>query len=117
MKKYTPEQIVWKLRHADRELGKGLTVTGPDVVRTLDELFSIRSRPGYIRSDNGPEFASKAVKKWLKRQRVGHRTGQPVGERVRRELQREVEGRVPQRRIVLELGRGAIRCGSLAAGL
>jgi transposase-like protein len=26
MKKYTPEQIVWKLRHADRELGKGLTV-------------------------------------------------------------------------------------------
>ncbi|MDP6380795.1 MAG: transposase [Phycisphaerae bacterium] len=26
MKKYTPEQIVSKLRQADRELGKGLTV-------------------------------------------------------------------------------------------
>ena len=45
--------------------------TGRDVVRTLDELFSIRSRPGHLRSDNGPEFASKAVKKWLKRQQVG----------------------------------------------
>ena len=40
--------------------------TGPDVVRTLDELFMIRGRPRCIRSDNGPEFASKAVKTWLR---------------------------------------------------
>ena len=45
--------------------------TGLDVVRTLDELFMIRGRPRYIRSDNGPEFASKAVKQWLKAQDVG----------------------------------------------
>ena len=34
MKKYTPEQIVWKLRHADRELGKGQTVK--EVCRTIE---------------------------------------------------------------------------------
>ena len=41
------------------------------VVRTLEKLFVIRSRPQYLRSDNGPEFASKAVRKWLKRSGVG----------------------------------------------
>ena len=45
--------------------------TSRRVVEVLDELFAIRGRPGYLRSDNGPEFASKAVKKWLKRQDVG----------------------------------------------
>ena len=45
--------------------------TGLDVVQVLAELFAIRGRPRYIRSDNGPEFASKAVKKWLKRRKVG----------------------------------------------
>ena len=34
MKKYTPEQIVSKLRQADRELGKGLTVK--EVCRTIE---------------------------------------------------------------------------------
>jgi putative transposase len=45
--------------------------TGLDVVRVLDELFMIRGRPRYIRSDNGPEFASRAVKQWLREQNVG----------------------------------------------
>jgi len=39
---------------------------GKDVVGILQELFAIRGRPQYIRSDNGPEFVSKAVQKWLK---------------------------------------------------
>ncbi|KKL92408.1 hypothetical protein LCGC14_1884980, partial [marine sediment metagenome] len=34
-----------------------------EVVAVLEELFAIRGRPKFIRSDNGPEFASKAVKK------------------------------------------------------
>ena len=45
--------------------------TGKDVVSVLAELFAIRGCPRYIRSDNGPEFASKAVKKRLKRLGVG----------------------------------------------
>jgi len=44
---------------------------GKDVVRVLAELFAIRGRPRYIRSDNGPEFASRAVKNWLAKKKVG----------------------------------------------
>ena len=43
---------------------------GKDVVEVLKELFAIRGRPKYIRSDNGPEFASKAVKNWLGKHKV-----------------------------------------------
>ena len=45
--------------------------TGPDVVASLAELFAVRGRPRYIRSDNGPEFACKAVRKWLSAAGVG----------------------------------------------
>jgi transposase InsO family protein len=38
---------------------------GEDVVELLRYLFAVRGCPGYIRSDNGPEFVSNAVKKWL----------------------------------------------------
>ena len=37
-----------------------------DVVELLRYLFAVRGCPKYLRSDNGPEFVSKAVKKWLK---------------------------------------------------
>jgi putative transposase len=36
-----------------------------DVVELLRYLFAVRGCPAYIRSDNGPEFVSKVVKKWL----------------------------------------------------
>ncbi|MFH2076712.1 MAG: IS3 family transposase [Pseudomonadota bacterium] len=36
-----------------------------DVVCTLAGLFSERGAPMYIRSDNGPEFVEKALKRWL----------------------------------------------------
>ncbi len=39
---------------------------GEDVVEVLRYLFAVRGCPKYIRSDNGPEFVSKAVRKWLK---------------------------------------------------
>ena len=45
--------------------------TGRDVVAVLGELFAIRGRPRYIRSDNGPEFVCKAVKNWLASEKVG----------------------------------------------
>ena len=45
--------------------------TGRHVVEVLECLFAIRGRPSYLRSDNGPEFASKAVRKWLSNQKVG----------------------------------------------
>ena len=38
-----------------------------DVLDQLYDLFLRRGLPEYIRSDNGPEFAAKAVRKWLNR--------------------------------------------------
>ena len=38
-----------------------------NVLDQLYELFLTRGMPEYIRSDNGPEFAAKAVRNWLNR--------------------------------------------------
>lgn len=37
-----------------------------DIIERLFELFIFRGIPEYIRSDNGPEFISKAIRKWMK---------------------------------------------------
>jgi transposase InsO family protein len=42
-------------------------ITSQDVIDQLFELFVFRGIPEYIRSDNGPEFTAKAVRKWLGR--------------------------------------------------
>lgn len=42
------------------------SITGEDVLDTLEYLFLVHGEPEFIRSDNGPEFVSKAVRKWLK---------------------------------------------------
>lgn len=41
------------------------SITSEDVIKTLDRLFTERGAPRLIRSDNGPEFIAKAVKRWL----------------------------------------------------
>ena len=41
------------------------SITAEDVVDTLASLFRSRGEPAFIRSDNGPEFIAKAVKRWL----------------------------------------------------
>lgn len=43
-----------------------------DVIDTLSDLFILRGVPGFIRSDNGPEFVAKAVRDWIAA--VGART-------------------------------------------
>ena len=47
-------------------------ITSLDVIEQLYDLFLIRGVPEYIRSDNGPEFTAKAIRKWLNR--VGVKT-------------------------------------------
>ena len=42
-------------------------ITSQDVIDRLFELFIFRGIPEYIRSDNGPEFTAKEVRKWLAR--------------------------------------------------
>ena len=46
--------------------------TSLDVIDQLYELFLLRGVPEHIRSDNGPEFTAKAIRKWLNR--VGVKT-------------------------------------------
>ncbi len=41
-----------------------------DVLATLADLFVQHGPPEHIRSDNGPEFCSTAVRSWLKRLNV-----------------------------------------------
>ena len=43
-----------------------------DVIDVLTGLFMLRGVPGFIRSDNGPEFVAKAVRNWIAA--VGSRT-------------------------------------------
>jgi transposase InsO family protein len=42
-----------------------MKLTAKDVIDVLRYLFLVRGEPDYIRSDNGPEFTAKKVKKWL----------------------------------------------------
>jgi putative transposase len=47
-------------------------ITSQEVIDKLFELFILRGIPEHIRSDNGPEFTAKAIRKWLGR--VGVKT-------------------------------------------
>jgi transposase InsO family protein len=42
-------------------------IRNQDVIDLLFQLFILRGIPGHIRSDNGPEFTAKAIRKWLNR--------------------------------------------------
>ncbi len=42
-------------------------MSSEDVIDELFKLFIFRGIPEHIRSDNGPEFTAKAVRKWLSR--------------------------------------------------
>ena len=45
------------------EVGRGLT--GRRVIDVLGRLFAERGVPAHIRSDNGPEFIARVVRRWL----------------------------------------------------
>jgi len=48
----------------------GRSIRAKDVISVLDYLFMLRGAPRFIRSDNGPEFIAKAIKRWLKKNHV-----------------------------------------------
>jgi transposase InsO family protein len=45
-------------------------ITSEDVIDQLFNLFIFKGIPEHIRSDNGPEFTARAIRKWLKRLNV-----------------------------------------------
>jgi putative transposase len=46
------------------------SIRSHDVIEVLRRLFEEHGAPQYLRSDNGPEFVSKAVREWLEQQGV-----------------------------------------------
>jgi len=42
-------------------------IRNQDVIDLLFQLFILRGIPGHIRSDNGPEFTARTIRKWLTR--------------------------------------------------
>lgn len=48
----------------------GRQLRSQDVLEQLGHLFIYRGLPGFIRSDNGPEFTAKGVRNWLQRLNV-----------------------------------------------
>ena len=46
-------------------------LTTRQVQEVLEELFLVRGKPQYLRSDNGPEFVAKALRRWLEGSGVG----------------------------------------------
>jgi putative transposase len=49
----------------------GRSFTAREVMLTLQYLFAVRGRPEHIRSDNGPEFIAKKIRRWLEKAEVG----------------------------------------------
>jgi len=41
------------------------SMTAEDVLDVIAELFVVRGVPGHLRSDNGPEFIARALRRWL----------------------------------------------------
>ena len=59
----------------------GISITGHDVVRALDAVVKFRGAPQAITTDNGPEFAGKALELWTHDCGIAHtfiRPGKPV---------------------------------------
>jgi putative transposase len=42
------------------------SITSEDVIDMLAELFAMRGVPQHLRSDNGPEFIARAIRRWTK---------------------------------------------------
>jgi len=46
-------------------------MTARQVQEVLEYLFLVRGKPHYIRSDNGPEFVARSLRRWLEGSGVG----------------------------------------------
>jgi transposase InsO family protein len=46
-------------------------MTARQVQEILEYLFLVRGKPRYLRSDNGPEFVARALRRWLEGSGVG----------------------------------------------
>ena len=95
-------------------------IGGEYVTRLLEQAGQFRGFPAAMRTDQGPEFTSRAFMAWAHSRGVqppAQRRGQPDAERLHRELQRQVPRRVPERAVVRDAGPGPPGDHTLAARL
>ena len=71
-RKYRMLNIVDEFTHECLAIRIDRKLKSTDVIDVLSDLFILRGVPEHIRSDNGPEFVAKAVRKWITA--VGART-------------------------------------------
>jgi len=64
-RKYRMLNVVDEFTHESLAIRVRRKLKSIDVIDVLAELFILRGIPGYIRSDNGPEFVAKAVQEWI----------------------------------------------------
>jgi putative transposase len=64
-KKYRMLNIVDEFTHEALAIRIRRKLNSIDVIDALSELFLTRGIPGFIRSDNGPEFVADAVRTWI----------------------------------------------------
>jgi putative transposase len=91
--------------------------TGEKVVAQMKRLTAMRGMPESITTDNGGEFAGKAMEAWAYQNGVKldlDPAWQARRERLYRKLQRPLKGRMPERRDLLRSGRCASKAGALA---
>jgi len=64
-KKYRMLNVVDEFTRECLSIRVSRRLNSTDVIDVLSDLFILRGVPGHIRSDNGPEFIAKAVRKWI----------------------------------------------------
>jgi transposase InsO family protein len=64
-RKYRMLNVLDEFTHESLAIRVARKLKAIDVIDVLSDLFVLRGVPGHIRSDNGPEFAAKAVQEWI----------------------------------------------------
>jgi len=64
-KKYRMLNVVDEFTRECLSIRLNRRLNSTDVIDVLSDLFILRGVPEHIRSDNGPEFVAKAVRKWI----------------------------------------------------
>ena len=63
--------IVDEFSRVALSLSRGRSLTGLHVIRTLETLLPVWGAADFLRSDNGSEFVTRQVKKWLLEHGIG----------------------------------------------
>ena len=62
---FTRECLAIRVRPKAGQTEVGRKLGSAEVIDVLADLFIARGTPGFVRSDNGPEFVATAVKGWI----------------------------------------------------